>query len=954
MAEILFDFIKDLFSRIFVSRLRVLTCVMIVFTGVLVIRLFVLQIVRGEKYQANYDLKVEKTESVPAARGCIYDRDGEVLAYNKLAYAVTIEDSSNISYASKKEKNDKMNADIYAIIKNLEKNGDEIDNDFGIYRTSSGQYEFVETTQFGLQRFRADVFGRAKIDDLVKNKDLGIDERVASAEEVMAYLTGEDRYNISKKYSEDMRYKICIVRYKISQNGYQRYIATTIASDVSQASVAYIKENINNLTGVDIKETSVRHYVDSEYFAHIVGYTGTISTEEYEKKHKKDKSIELTDVVGKAGIEQYMDKQLAGKKGKETVYVDNVGNLIQVADKENPEPGNDTYLSIKKNLQIATYKILEKEIAGILYSKIINAKTVSSDTTSDDVFIPIYDVYFALINNNLIQTADFERESASSTEKQVLHAYNKKLDTVVATLTGQLNASSGTVYKNLPKEYQEYSTYIVTTLKSLGIFDAKKIDNSDEKQIKWTNEELSVNEYLKYAIEQNWIDITQYAKTTKYSDTDELYDQLVAYVATYAQSDKAFQKLVYKYLLQDDAITGNQLCAILFEQGVLKDDEATKDALLSGRISAYNFMMDAIKKGKITPGQLALDPCSGSAVVIAPNTGEILALVSYPGYDNNRLANTVDSKYYSYLSTSLSRPLYNYATQQRTAPGSTFKMISATAGLMENVISTSTQIDDLRQFDLVSNKPKCWKFPSNHGLINVSQAIQVSCNYFFYQLGYDLAGGSNYNDERGIKRLQKYAAMYGLDKKTGIEIEESKPSIATEYPVMAAIGQSDNNYSTLSLGRYVAAIANHGTVYDLTLLDHVQNPVTGEVVKEYAPKVRNQITGLSSDGWASITSGMRAMVTDSTAFKDLQVPAAGKTGTAQEDLKRPNHALFVGYAPYTSPEIAVSTRIAFGYSSANTSEIAASIMSYYFGETSLEAILGGDISSNNTNNAVTD
>lgn len=948
----MFEQIADFFKNIFSSRLRVVACVMILFSGILVFRLFVLQIINGESYQANYDLKVEKKESIDAARGCIYDRNGEVLAYNKLAYAITIEDSG--SYDSSDDKNQKLNAEISKIIKSIEKNGDEIDNNFGIVRSANGKYEFTNPSGTKLQRFRADVFGYASIEDLKYNSKLKLDESDASASQIMEYLTGEQRYDISKNYSEEMRYKICIVRYNIGQNSYQKYIATTIASDVSEKSVAYIKENMNDLTGVNIKEASVRHYVDSEYFAHIVGYTGTISTEEYQKAYKKDKSVELTDVVGKSGIEQYMNTYLSGTKGEETVYVDNVGNLIQVSDRKESVPGNDVYLSIDKNLQIATYKALEKEIASIVYSKIANSKTYEPTSDESDIMIPIYDVYYALIENNLIDIDDFEKESASSTEKNVLHAYNKKSGSVTAMLTSQLKASTPTVYKDLPAEYQEYSTYLVTTLKSLGIFDADAIDISDEKYKEWTSESLSVNEYLKYAIEKNWIDITKYAKTSRYADTDELYDQLISYILTYLQSDRGFQKIIYKYLLQEDSISGNQLCAILYEQGVLKDDNGTKEALLSGSLSAYSFMLDSIKTLRITPGQLALDPCSGSAVVLDSKSGDVLACVTYPGYDNNRLANSVDAEYYSYLSTSSSNPLYNYATQQRTAPGSTFKIISAAAGLAENQISTSTMIDDLGQFDKVSNKPKCWAFPSNHGLLNVSEALRVSCNYFFYELGYELAGGTTYRDEVGIEKINKYASMFGLDKKTGIEIEEAKPTIATEYPVMAAIGQSDNNFSTISLARYATAVANRGTVYDLTLLDHVQNSVTGDVMKTYEPTVRNQIDVLSMEEWSSISSGLRMVVQDLTAFDKLQVEAAGKTGTAQQDLTRPNHAVFIGYAPYSSPEIAVATRIAFGYSSGNAALVAADIMSYYFGETTLESLMGSEITTSSSSNAVTD
>ncbi len=949
MFESLLEYLKSLFS----SRIRVITAVFILFSVILAMRLFLLQIVRGADYQADYDLTVEKTETIDATRGNIYDRNGTLLAYNELAYAITIEDSG--TYESRKDRNKKMNEEIAQIITHIEKNGDQIDNDFGIVRTSSGKYEFTHPEGTSLQRFRADVFGYASIDSLTKNKDMGFDEASADPQQIMDYLMSDYRYGVSKEYPEQLRYQICVVRYNIGQNSFQKYIETTIASDVSKESVAYIKENINTLTGVNIEEKSVRRYVDSEYFSHIVGYVGTISTEEYEELHKEDKNVELTDVIGKSGIEQYMNEYLSGQKGKQTIYVDSVGSLIQVSDYKEPSPGSDVYVSLDHDLQVAAYKALEREIASIVYSKIANIKTYTPSEDESDIVIPVYDVYFSFIDNNLIDTDHFSAGDASETEKDVLKAYQTKKDEVFAELDRQLHQASPTVYRDLPEEYQEYSTYLVTLLKSEGVFDSSAIDSSSKEQNDWTNEALSVNEYLTFAIEQNWIDIRTFAQSKKYADTQELYDLLIEHVLEELKEDSAFEKLIYKYLLQQDKISGNQLCAILYEQGVLPEDEATHQALLSGGISAYSFVTGKIRSLEITPGQLALDPCSGSAVVMDPNSGEILACVTYPGYDNNRLANSVDSDYYSYLSLSKSNPLYNYATQQRTAPGSTYKIISATAGLAEHRITTSSLIDDLGQFEKVDNRPKCWAFPSNHGLINVSQALRVSCNYFFYEVGYELAGGDfNYDDEAGINTLSKYAAMYGLNEKTGIEIEENKPSVATEYPVMAAIGQSDNNFTTISLARYIAAVANRGTVYDLTLLDRLQDPESGNVLQTYEPSVHNRIDVLSADEWNTIDVGLRGVVEDLSAFKGLSVEAAGKTGTAQQDLTRPNHALFVGYAPYQNPQIAVATRIAFGYSSANASIVAADIMSYYFGETSLENLLNTEVGSVTTNNAVTD
>lgn len=302
----------------------------------------------------------------------------------------------------------------------------------------------------------------------------------------------------------------------------------------------------------------------------------------------------------------------------------------------------------------------------------------------------------------------------------------------------------------------------------------------------------------------------------------------------------------------------------LIRSGVLAYDAEEISSLESNAVSPVSFLKDKIRNIEITPAQLALDPCSGSCVITDVKTGELLALVSYPGYDNNRLANTVDADYFASLNTDLSKPLYNYATQERTAPGSTFKMVSSVAGLDTGVITLTTQIMDKGVYENISNHPRCWALNHGytHGLINVSEALRDSCNYFFYDVGYRLATNNfstSYDDATGISKIQEYASLLGLDETTGVEIEENDPQIADEYPVMAAIGQSNNNYATIQLGRYVSAIANDGNVYEYTLLSKVCDS-DGNTLETYEPKVRNTVDVLDTTQWNAIHTGMRMVV----------------------------------------------------------------------------------------------
>lgn len=924
--------IKEAFHLFFKSRLAVAAVVMTLLFSLLIWRMFHLQVVNGEEYQDNYTLRIVKERTLNSTRGNIYDRNGNLLAYNELAYSITIED--NGTYSSSAQKNESLNAEIAQIIKALESNGDTITNDFKIMMEEDGTYSFTVTGS-SWKRFLADVFGKTTYDDLKYNKDLGYNQANASADQVMAYLK-DDRFSVSDTYSPEMAYKIVVVRFAMAQNAFQKYIATTIATNVSEESVAYISEHAYELQGVEVLNDTIRKYNNSVYFASILGYTGKISQEEYNTLSETDDSYTLNDVIGKGGIEQYMDAELKGEKGYEKIYVDYLGKAIEVIEHEEPTAGNDVYLSIDSDLQIAVYKLLEQEIAGIVYSNIENP--------TSDINIPITDVYFALIDNNVIDFTAFDDEDATAAEKAVQQTFTARQAAVLSDLELALTGNSTTAFKSLSEESQDYITYIINSLKTNLILMSDEIDTSDETYQEWQKGDISPQAYLTHAISQNWIDITKFTVEEKYSDSTEIYAALCSYILDEIAAEPGFAKIIYEYLIKGDLITGRQLCLILFDQGVLAYDADEIAGLENGSIGAVAFLKEKINGLDITPAQLALDPCSGSCVITDTRTGELLALVSYPSYDSNRLANTVDAEYFSRLQTDKSLPQYNYATQQGTAPGSTFKMVTSTAGFAEDYISISEKIQDLGIYENISNTPRCWKYPSSHGFINVSEALRDSCNYFFYEVGWRLSTNNyntGYDAALGISKIQNYASMYGLDEKTGIEIEESEPRIADDYPVMAAIGQSNNRYTTVQLARYVTAVANSGTVYNYTLLDRVQD-ADGNVLQTFQPEVRNTVDVLSSTEWDAIHSGMRMVVENTREFNDFPIAAAGKTGTAQQVLSRANHALFVAYAPYENPEISIATRIAYGYTSHNAAEVSRNILAYYFEVEDKDELLSGE------------
>ncbi len=940
MFRNLLNLIKDWFVKfikaIVKSRLVVLSVIMVVILAFVLQRLFVLQIIRGEDYLNNYTMSIEKEITTDGARGNIYDKNGLTLAHNELSYTITLED--NGTYDTNDEKNRELNAEINMLIDMIEANGDTITNNMYLYMDPDGELSFLASGTT-LQGFRRDVYGRSSISDLIVNSKLGYDEARATTEQMFEYLTDEFGVDV-ETYGRYRAYQIMVIRYGLSLNSYQKYISTDVAEDVSDETVAMVEEHLYELQGVNVNEGTKRVYNYPEYFSHILGYTGKISSDEYETLSAEDDSYTLNDTVGKAGIEQVMELELQGTKGSQTVYVNNVGKVLEVKESTDSSAGNDVYLSIDANLQMAVYDLLEQELAGILYANIVDVKYLDEAfEESDDVYIPIYDVYSALVTNSVIDITLLPDAAPDTYQHQAYEAYLQYRDSVYSEVEQALK--SDTAFSELSDELQEYLTYIVTYLQDTGVFDTTDVDSSDDVYNSWKNGDISAKEYLEHAIESSWIQVTAFEMEEKYADTGENYTALVSYIVDQISSSASFDRLIYKYLIYQDKISASSLCLILFEQGVLDENQSSIARLESGELTASAFMKEKIKNLEITPAQLALDPCTGSCVIMDPNSGELLACVTYPGYDTNRLTNSMDVAYYNKLLNDQSLPLYNNATQQATAPGSTFKMVTASAGLTQGVITTDTEINDDGVFEELDYNLKCWIYPGGHGEEDVVSAIRDSCNTFFCEVGYMLSlVDGEYDENVGISYLQEYAGDFGLGSDTNIEIPEGSTKIADEYPVSASIGQSDNKFTTVQLCRYVAAIANEGTVYDLTLLDKVEDS-DGNVVMSYDPDVANEITDFADSTWNALKEGMEEVIATHSQFDDLKTSLAGKTGTAQESEDRPNHALFVGYAPADDPEIAIATRIAYGYTSSNTCDFADTVIKYYFGEATQEELLTG-------------
>lgn len=947
MFRDILEILQETVKKVAGSRVFALAVIFTLMFAGLVGKLFNMQIVNGEQYLTQYVSKTLQTVYTPGTRGNIYDRNGNVLAHNELAYAVTVQDTG--AY----RKNQDKNLMLLNLIRVLEKHGETVEGKLEITIDQNGDMVFTTSSEAARKRFLRDYYGLTSVDKL--DDPDGKYPSAVSARDIFEQLKDEKQYDLNRLKDEkgnpivltdEEALDIANIRYTMSLTDYQKYIATTVASNVSEETVAEIEESVADLQGVGIEESTVRVYDDSIYFAPIIGYTGKVQSDQLEELKKLDESYEVTDIVGRIGIEEALEQELQGKKGVQNLYVDSRGRVLK-EDENGTEPvaGNDVYLTIDADLQKGIYHLLERQLAGILTGRLVNRDvTEQENQDSSKKKIPIKDAYFQLINNNVLSLKHMESEEAGAIEQQIHQKFLASREQIMRELESQLYNPNAPSMAELPEDYKAYMQYIYSYLadSTVGIIQRDKIDSSSPEAENWRNETISLRSYLYSGISNNWIDTTKLEVSSRYSSADDSYDAIVRYIMDHLKDDTKFTKRIYRYLINQGVVTGRELCLALYSQGVFPYDEQQVSLLTgNGENYAYTFMIDKISNIEITPAQLALDPCTAGCTVTDVNTGEVRALVTYPSYDNNMLSGTVDAAYYSKLNDDLSLPLYNNATQAKKAPGSTFKPITAIAALEEGVVSLGETVDCTGIYEEVSPSIKCWIYPGRHGSLTVSGGIQNSCNYFFAEMAHRLSTDENgvYSTDRGILTIQKYATMFGLDHKSGIEISENDPKLTTEDPERSAMGQGTNSYTNVQLSRYVSALANRGNVYELSLVDKVTTS-DGKVIREHTPELSSQVE-VADSTWDAVQTGMRAVVSDGSAkdiFKDLEVEIAGKTGTAQEN-SRANHAWFISYGPYTNPEISVTVNIPYGYSSSNAAAVAKNVYRLYYGYTSLDEIL---------------
>ena len=340
------------------------------------------------------------------------------------------------------------------------------------------------------------------------------------------------------------------------------------------------------------------------------------------------------------------------------------------------------------------------------------------------------------------------------------------------------------------------------------------------------------------------------------------------------------------------------------------------------------------ESGKTHVGE---DASAGAIAAVNSKTGAVLALASYPTYN---LATFNED--YSAISTDPLSPMFNRALEGQYEPGSTFKIGVAAAALLEGIIDKNTLIEDTGEYTYYEGSkyyPKCWLYEASgltHGKINVSRAIEVSCNVFFYEVGRLL----------GIERMNEYCTKYGLGQPTGIELAEKTgilagPAYRTENSknawtpgdtLQAAIGQSDNLFTPLQISMYISMIVNGGTRMNAHILKSVNRFYTNEVILTTEPSVADTID-LPDDVRETLTGAMRQVTENGSAagmFYGFPIGFGAKTGTAQVSGNKSNNAIFSAFAPFDDPELVVTSIIEQGASGINAGYSVKDVFSEYF------------------------
>ena len=501
-----------------------------------------------------------------------------------------------------------------------------------------------------------------------------------------------------------------------------------------------------------------------------------------------------------------------------------------------------------------------------------------------------------------------------------------------------------------------------STTKSIEI--SNEISRESAVQLQERGEELIginiVTEPIrKYYVGNMASHILGYMGRISKPDQDELAKSGDTY--QYQPTDKigktGIEKVFEEYLRGEDGVKQIDMSV----DGTITGEYTTKEAIGGSDIVltidsnlqriTENALISNIEKIRSGGFSQAYDTKGGAVVVTNVKTGEILAMASYPDYEPGLFYNGISNeKYDEYINNPL-KPLHNRTIQSTYAPGSTFKMITAIAALETGVTNTTEKINDNGPYP-AAHHPACWyynDYKRGHGPLNVSGAIEKSCNYFFYEV----------SNRMGIDNLELYSKYFGLGRKTGIQLyNERAGTIANRRitenkgtswgigdTLSASIGQGYNNFTPVQMAKYISMVANGGHKIDLSIVKSVMKSDGTQVPQSEVQEFTKHKLGLeqediqdlqiSQETISAVLEGMKSVTTDQggtaySVFSDFNIIVGGKTGSAETDVGDVN-AWFVGFAPFDEPEIAVVIIVENGGHGNYTAEVVREIIAEYFG-----------------------
>lgn len=890
------------------------TCAVVAFIFYLLIQnLYQMQIVDAEKYKEKvYEDRVEEVP-ITGVRGNIYDCYGRALAVNQ---------SSKTLYYRADSTNEDLNDSIRNLLMILETNGDELQLDQKLpiaYDSYTGFYyedRYANPTGTARLNFLAEIYG-TKRDELTE-------EQAASTAETAFMRMRDETFKLDASLPLEMILEIMKVRYSIFQARWTPEEPVLIAKNISEGTQVSVLERNSEYKGFYVETEYSRVYPQGEYFAHILGYVGRISEsqwETYEAAGYAEKEI-----VGKTGLEAVYEEELRGGTGtKQVVFDGKTGERIDEIIIEPATKGNDIILTMDLDIQKNCYDNLYKQIKTLLLDKITGDS--SEDTYSE------MDVLCALIENGFFNI-DTIKESDNEIAVKYTQLFNQEADQVLGEVE-KLIMDSDTLIDNYTDEEMDYFNAVMVYLRAMEYLSTEYRDEKDPIYVWYSEGKTTAKEFIEHCYVKGYF-ATEEFDIDEDTSTKLGMRRIIQTAMEALRHDEGFEHLVFTYVLRKGQIKTDAFINMCYALGFLDHGDGSYDSYRSGQISLLNLIRGKIESDEITPSDVNLDPSTGSIIMTDCDSGEVRAVASYPSFDNNLVMNS--PSYYARVAANNSSPMLFRALMEARAPGSTFKMCTAATGLELGYINTGYYVYDYYAYPNVNSGsyPTCWSKIS-HGSINIVGALRDSCNYFFYDLGYRLSDpdpeDGSFKDSIGLEKIAYYTETLGLSTETGIELTEAMPKASDQDAVRSAIGQGTNNYTVANVNRYTNTIANGGTVYNLYMVDRIQDP-QGNILFETQPQAVSE-ADVTDEHLDIIRQGMRLVNTESAVYvlgelDEAGITTAGKTGTAQESKLRHPHSWYTGYTNIEDPEITITVNIPYGNGSDNALPVFRDVVKEYY------------------------